>query len=56
MATDLQAPVLEGQTVGVWRLTAGGETIAEIPIRAVREVPAVTFRWAYGLLMNALLR
>lgn len=55
LAEDLQAPVLAGQTVGVWRLTAGGETVAEIPIRAVREVPAVTFRWAYGLLMDALL-
>lgn len=55
MATDLQAPVLAGQTVGVWRLTADGQVVAGIPIRAVREVPAVTFRWAYGLLMEALL-
>lgn len=55
MADDLQAPVLAGQTVGVWRLTAGGQVVAQIPIRAVREVPAVTFRWAYGLLMDAVL-
>ena len=55
IADDLQAPVLAGQTVGVWRLTAGGQVVAQIPIRAVREVPAVTFRWAYGLLMDALL-
>jgi hypothetical protein len=36
-------------------LTAGGQVVAQIPIRAVREVPVVTFRWAYGLLMDALL-
>ena len=56
LAKDLQAPVLAGQTVGTWRLTVGGETVGEYPIRAVREVPAVSFRWAYGLLMDALLR
>lgn len=55
MAADLQAPVLEGQTVGTWRLVANGEVVGEYPIRAVREVPATTFRWAYGLLLNALL-
>ena len=56
LAKDLQAPVLAGQTVGAWRLTAGGQILAEYPIRAKREVPAVTFRWAYGRLMDALLR
>ena len=56
LAKDLQAPVLAGQTVGTWRLTVGGETVGEYPIRAVHEVPAVSFRWAYGLLMDALLR
>ena len=56
LAADLQAPVLAGQTVGVWRLTVGGQVVAEIPIRAVGEVPKVTFRWAYGLLLDALLR
>ena len=55
LADDLQAPVLAGQTVGVWRLTAGGREVARIPIRAVRQVPAVTFRWAYGRLVEALL-
>ncbi len=55
MATDLQAPVLEGQTVGTWRLVADGQVVGEYPIRAVREVPATTFRWAYGLLLHALL-
>ena len=55
MADDLQAPVLAGQTVGTWRLTAGGQVVAQIPIRATEGVPQVTFRWAYGLLMNALL-
>lgn len=56
LSADLQAPVLAGQTVGTWRLTAGGQVLAEYPIRAKREVPAVTFRWAYGLLIEALLR
>jgi D-alanyl-D-alanine carboxypeptidase (penicillin-binding protein 5/6) len=56
LATDLQAPVLEGQTVGVWRLMAEGQTVAEIPLRAASYVPVVTFRWAYGLLFDALLR
>ena len=56
LAEDLQAPVLAGQTVGYWRLTAGGQVLAEYPIRASLTVPAVTFRWAYGRLMDALLR
>ena len=56
MAADLQAPVLAGQTVGVWRLVSGGQVVGEYPIRAVREVPATTFRWAYSLLLDALLR
>ena len=56
MVNDLQAPVLAGQTVGTWRLTVGGQILAEYPIRAVAEVPKVTFRWAYRRLMDALLR
>ena len=56
MAADLQAPVLAGQTVGVWRLVSGGQVVGEYPIQAVREVPATTFRWAYSLLLDALLR
>ncbi len=56
MAPDLQAPVLKGQTVGTWRLTLGEEILAEYPIYATTEVPATTFRWGYGLLLDALLR
>lgn len=56
LAADLQAPVLAGQTVGTWRLVAQGQTVAEIPLRAAQSVPAVTFRWAYSLLFDALLR
>lgn len=56
MATDLQAPVICGQTVGTWRLTVGGEVVGEYPIRAAANVPEVTFRWAYRQLMGALLR
>ena len=55
VAPDLEAPVVRGQTVGVWRLTLEGETLAEIPIRAAADAPAVTLRWAYGLLLDALL-
>ena len=56
LAADLQAPVIRGQTVGTWRLTVGGEVVGEYAIRATGEVPAVTFRWAYSQLMDALLR
>ena len=56
IAKDLKAPVLKGQTVGTWRLTVGEEVVGEYSIRAACAVPAVTFRWAYGLLMDALLR
>lgn len=55
VAPDLAAPVAKGQTVGAWRVMLGEETLAEIPIRAACEVPAVTLRWAYGLLLDALL-
>lgn len=56
LTADLQAPVLAGQTVGTWRLVAGGQVVGEYPVRALCEVPAVTFRWAYGRLVDALLR
>ena len=55
-AADLQAPVEAGQTVGVWRVMHGEEILGEYPLRAVCDVPAVTLRWAYGLLMDALLK
>ena len=55
MASDLEAPVLKGQTVGFWRVMLGEEMLTEIPIRTACDVPAVTLRWAYGLLLEALL-
>ena len=55
-AKDLQAPVEKGQTVGVWRLMLGGKILGEYPLRAAYDVPAATLRWAYGLLMDALLK
>ena len=55
-ATDLEAPVAAGQTVGVWRVLKGEEVLGEYPLRAAQDVPKVTLRWAYGLLMNALLK
>lgn len=55
MVADVEAPVSKGQTVGVWRLKIGEETVGEYPIRAICDVPATTLQWAYGLLMDALL-
>ncbi len=55
VAQDLQAPVCKGQTVGVWRLTLGEDVLGEYPIRATCDVPATTLRWAYTLLLDALL-
>ena len=55
MLPEVKAPVSAGQTVGMWRLKIGVETVGEYPIRATGDVPATTLRWAYGLLMNTLL-
>ncbi len=55
LATDVQAPVLPGQVLGSWQLLLGEEVLAEYPLRAAGEVPAVTLKWAYSLLMDALL-
>ncbi len=55
LTEDLQAPVVKGQTVGVWRLKNGEEILGEYPIRATRDVPAVNLRWAYRLLVSKLL-
>ena len=55
-AADLEAPVSAGQTVGVWRVMKGEEILGEYPLRAACAVPAVTLRWAYGMLMEALLK
>ena len=55
LAGDLQAPVYAGQTVGVWRLMLGEEILGEYAVRAAADIPAVTLRWAYHLLVEALL-
>lgn len=55
LASDLEAPVHAGQTVGVWRLKLGEEILGEYPVRAAVDVPAATLRWAYNLLVTALL-
>jgi len=55
LAADLQAPVHKGQVVGTWRLRLGEEILGEYPIRAAAEVPETTFKWAYQLLVAALL-
>ena len=55
LVPDLEAPVHAGQTVGVWRLRLGEEILGEYPVRAAADVPAATLRWAYNLLIAALL-
>ena len=55
-AADVAAPVVKGQTVGVWQVKKGEEILGEYLLRAACDVPATTLRWAYGLLMDALLK
>ena len=55
-AADLQAPVAKGQTVGTWQVKKGEEILGEYPLQAACDVPAATLRWAYRLLMDALLK
>lgn len=55
MAEDVEAPVEEGQIVGTWRLMLDEEVLGEYPIRAKRAVPCISLRWAYQLLVAALL-
>ena len=56
VAEDVEAPVEAGQTVGVWKVTAGEETVGEYPVKTAAAVPAITFRWAYTLLFELLVR
>lgn len=56
VAADVQAPVHKGQVLGIWRVCLGEEILGEYPLRAAEEVAAVTFRWAYQLLLTALLQ
>ena len=55
LAADVQAPVLPGQVLGCWRLMLGEEILAEYPLKATSAVPETTLKWAYSLLMQALL-
>lgn len=55
LAEDVQAPVEKGQILGTWKLMSGDQELASYPVRAAQPVPAVTLRWAYRLLMDALL-
>jgi alpha-L-rhamnosidase len=54
-APDLQAPVHAGQVVGSVRVTLDGELLADIPLRAVREIPAMDWAAAMYRLLAALL-
>ena len=56
LAADVEAPVLPGQVLGSWRLMLGEKVLAEYPLKAACEVPKTTLKWAYGLLMEALLK
>ncbi len=56
LAAELQAPVEKGQVVGTWRLTVDDVVIGEYAVRASCGVPAMTFRYAYTLLVGALLQ
>ncbi len=56
LAQDVEAPVLPGQTLGCWRLMLGEEILAEYPLKAACEVPKTTLKWAYNLLVEALLK
>ncbi len=56
LAEDLEAPVAAGQVVGTLRLTVGEETVGEYTARAAADVPRMSFRYAYSLLVAALLR
>lgn len=55
LAVDLEAPVHAGQVVGTWRLMSGDQTLCEYAVRASVDVPQKTFRYAYSLLVAALL-
>jgi D-alanyl-D-alanine carboxypeptidase len=55
LASDLEAPVHAGQVVGTWRLKSGDQTLCEYAVRATADVLAKTFRYAYSLLVTALL-
>ena len=56
LAADVEAPVVEGQILGSWKLMLGEELLAEYPLRASCEVPETTVPWAYRLLIDALLK
>ena len=43
LAESVEAPVAAGDALGKLTVTAGGETVAEIPLLAGEEVPRVTF-------------
>ncbi len=55
IVADLEAPVHAGQVVGTWKLMAGDKALGEYTVRATQEVPRWDFRYAYSLLVAALL-
>ena len=55
VALDLEAPVYAGQVVGTWRLCSGDEILCEYAVRATQQVDKKSFRYAYALLVGALL-
>ncbi len=50
----LQAPVAQGQQIGALTISAGGETIKEIPLVAQEDIPKLTFRQVARRLISSL--
>ena len=51
---SVTAPVLQGQQLGTVRITAEGQTLAEIPLVCPQEIPALTFRDIWGRILKAM--
>ena len=52
LAETVEAPVAKGTQLGILTVTAGEETVAEIPLLAGEEIPRLT----YGQMLLRLLR
>ncbi|MCR5663424.1 MAG: D-alanyl-D-alanine carboxypeptidase [Oscillospiraceae bacterium] len=50
---SVTAPVREGEPLGTLRVTLGGETVAELPVTAARELPRLTTGELLGRLLAA---
>ena len=55
LAEDVEAPVEKGQVLGKIVITADGETITEIPLKAAKAVDKLSFGKAFELLIQEML-